>query len=342
LQNSEKKMGASMSGGVRATKILWMTLVSIVVLVAVLGYLDYDKPQSRSRPAAPEIAADANVAAAPPAAEAASDAADAAVATRETAAQDAPKRVPVNPRGIGGGLKARAGQVLPNPAEPSSAPSTSSQTPAEARFSAESGKIDGLIQGSAAVSAPSTAKQGDSFPVFLRVSPEKLAVVMQTLKDEFPENQTVKGKPGVKLTPRMIATVTGFGFEIAPKDGQVQAVSDTEATTWTWQVKAVDPGIRKLAFTLSGTLTVEGKEVPRDFFYYQQDVNVDVAGFNPWAFLEQNWQWLVTTLAIPAIGALWAVFTRPKGSEGKRPKSLTEKLRERRRSSPGRNQHSSD
>lgn len=330
-----------MSGGVRATKILWMTLVSIVVLVAVLGYLDYGKPQSRSRPAAPEIAADANVAAAPPAAEAASDTVDAAAATREKAAQDAPKGAVVNPRGIGGGVKARS-PVPSNPAEPPSAPSTSSQTPATARFSAESGKIDGLIQGSAAVSAPSTAKQGDSFPVFLRVSPEKLAAVMQTLKDEFPENQTVTGKPGVKLTPRMIATVAGFGFEIAPKDGQVQAVSDTEATTWMWQVKAVDSGPQTLTFTLSGTLTVEGKEVPRNFFQYRQNVKVDVAGFNPRAFFERYWQWLVTTLAIPAIGALWAASTKPKGVEGKPARSLAEKLRERRRSRAGRNQHSSD
>jgi hypothetical protein len=169
---------------------------------------------------------------------------------------------------------------------------------------------------------------GDHYPVYLRVSPEKLEAVIKGLKDEFPENQTVKGKRGVKLTPRMTATVSGFGFDVEPKGGQVQAVSATELTTWPWQVKATESGLLTLTFTLSGTLTIEGKEVARNFYQYQQKVQVEVS---PMGFAQQYWQWLVTTLAIPAIGAVWALFRKPKDAAGKQQPSVAERLRERRR-----------
>jgi hypothetical protein len=211
---------------------------------------------------------------------------------------------------------------------PAPAPDSSPASASATSFALESGKIDGLVQGSAAVSAPSSALAGESFAVYLRVSSDQLSTVMQSLKDEFQENQTVKGKQGVRLTPRMVATVSGFGFEVAPKDGQVQAMSAAEATTWSWQVQALESGLRTLTFTLSGALTIEGKEVARNFYQYQQKVQVEVS---PMGFLQQYWQWLVTTLAFPIIGALWAVFHKPKDLTGKRQPSPAEKLRERHR-----------
>jgi hypothetical protein len=213
------------------------------------------------------------------------------------------------------------------PALPASAPLTPS-----ASFAAESEKIDGLVKGSAAVSAPGSAKAGDPFAVYLRVSPEKLESLIKGLKGDFPENQTIKGKQGIRLTSRMTATVNGFGFEISPKDGQIQAVSATEPTTWQWQVKAVESGVLTLNFALAGTLTIEGKEVARNFYEYQQKVEVAVS---PMGFLEKYWQWLATSLAIPAIGAIWTMFRKPKDAAGTKQPSVAEKLRERRRQRVG-------
>ena len=209
----------------------------------------------------------------------------------------------------------------------SGAPSEYVPTPAES-FAAESGKIDGLVKGSVAVSAPACATTGDQFSVYLRVSPEKLESVIQGLKDEFPANQTVKGKRGVRLTPRMTATVSGFGFEVVPKEGQSQAVSATEPTTWSWQVNATESGVQTLTFSLTGTLTIEDKEVPRNFYEYKQNVQVEVDTIG---FMEKYWQWIMTTLAFPTIGGLWKWFQKPKDPAGSRQPSIIVKLRERRR-----------
>lgn len=198
-------------------------------------------------------------------------------------------------------------------------------------FAAESLKIDALVRGSAAVSAPGNAKAGEVFSAYLRVSPDKLQALLKSLQADFPENTTLKGKPNIRLTPRMKAELTGFGFDIAPKEGVLQAVSATEETTWQWQVKPVESGQLALMFTLKGAVTVESKEVERNFYEYQQKVVVAVS---PMGFVQKYWQWIVTTLALPAVGALWALFRKPKGSSQPQPPplSLTDKLKARRRS----------
>lgn len=172
---------------------------------------------------------------------------------------------------------------LPDPGTPATAvPAASIQSTAALSFAAESQKIDGLVRGSAAVSAPSQAKAGKSFSVVLRVSPEKLQALLSGMKEDFPENTTLKGKAGIKLTPRMSAGVHGFGFEVSPKDGTIQAVSANEPTTWQWQVKPVESGLQTLTFTLASTATIEGKEVARNFYSYEQKVQVAVS---PMGFL---------------------------------------------------------
>ena len=213
----------------------------------------------------------------------------------------------------------------PDQPQPTSAQDTSSPA---AAFAAEAAQIDQLVTGSAGVSAPASAKVGVPFTVFLRVSPEKLQVVLQSLKNDFPGNQTLKGKEGIKLAPTMTATVSGFGFDVSPKDGQTQAVSPTEATTWQWQIQPSESGLLTLSFALSGTLSVQGKEVPRTLYEYQQTVQVAVS---PMSFVQQYWQWLVTTLALPAIAAAWAFFRKPRDGAGGRQPSLAEKLRDKRR-----------
>jgi hypothetical protein len=240
--------------------------------------------------------------------------------------------VDVESRGLEDGTPTGAAATSHGPGQPrspaaSAATATQTNPSLAANLAMESEKIDGLVRGSAAVSAPSKVRVGNSFMVHLRISPDQLAAVMRELKDEFPENQTVKGKHGIRLTPRMTASVAGFGFEIAPKDGQLQAVSGTETTTWSWEVKALESGLHTLTFTLSGLLAIEDKEVTRNFYQYQQKVEVEVSPAN---FLQQYWQWIVTTLAVPAFAALWALFRKSQDRAGQRQPSLAQKLRARR------------
>src|SRR5664279_276157 len=77
-------------------------------------------------------------------------------------------------------------------------------------LAAETKTIDSLVTGSAAVSAPTNATEGTPFSVYLRVSPEALEAVLESLAKDVPENATRAGRSEVKLTPRMTATLTGL------------------------------------------------------------------------------------------------------------------------------------
>ena len=208
---------------------------------------------------------------------------------------------------------------------PPSDPTSTAATSAATKFAAEAGKIDALVTGSAAVSSPASVKVGELFTVYLRVSPEKLNSLLEGLQKEHPGNSTLKGKEGVKLTSRMVASIKGIGFEFSPKDGQIQGVG-AGTTTWDWQVRPLESGPLTLTVTLAGTLMMEDKEVPRNFFQYEQKVDVAVS---PTGFFSKYWQWLATTLAIPVVSAIWAVFRRPKTNSERPRSSVAERLREK-------------
>jgi hypothetical protein len=195
--------------------------------------------------------------------------------------------------------------AAPAPSPPAPAPAAVADNP-NATLADDSAQIDSLVQGSAGVSAPTAAKVGESFIVYLRVSPDKLATLLATLQADHPENGTQKGQ-GIRLTPRMTATASGEGFEVSPKEGQVQAVSSTDTTEWQWQVTPTAAGSHTLTVMLTGNLIVQGQDTPRTFLLANQPIDVAVS---PVGFFRQYWQWLVTTIAIPVIGALWAVFRK--------------------------------
>lgn len=192
-------------------------------------------------------------------------------------------------------------------------------------LSVESAKIDALVAGSAAVSAPVSAKKGKPFRALLRTKRSELAPLIESLKKEVPENEVQIGKVNVKMTPRMTATLVGYGFDISPKEGVAQAVSDTDETTWEWMVTPTDSGLLSLRFVLEGTLRVEDMEIPRQFYAYTQNVNVSVGILG---FIQEYWQWLATTLAIPTIAAVWALLLRkPKDANAVRRPSIVDKIR---------------
>jgi hypothetical protein len=162
--------------------------------------------------------------------------------------------------------------------------------------------VDGLVQGSAAFSAPTTAPLKQTFAVYLRVAPEKLATLMANLKEEVPQPSTVVGRPDVRLAPRMWARVSGYGFDIDPKDAVFQAVSKVEPTTWVWQVTPTVAGDHSLLFELDGELEIGGKETPRRFYSAVQPVHIPI---NVVDVLSDKWEWIASTLVIPLLLWIW-------------------------------------
>lgn len=191
----------------------------------------------------------------------------------------------------------------------------------------EGEKLDAQVRGSAGVSSPDRAKEGEAFNVVLQVGPDRTAPqLLRSLKQEAPENAVLKARDEVILTLRMSASLTGHGFEILPKETLSQEVSAGEPTTWTWTVKPVESGNLTLTFTLSRILFSEGKEAARHYSY-RQNVHVEVS---PMRLAEKYWPWLATTLAIPLVLWGWTLWKKPSdGTEPKPAQKLTPAVRRR-------------
>jgi len=157
------------------------------------------------------------------------------------------------------------------------------------------------VAGSVAVTAPNTATLRRSFSVALRVAPGELAPLVNSLAADVPGDRQIRGKSGIEITPKMTASVSGAGFTVTPKDGYTQAAGNSKPTTWTFDVVPIETGELTLVFRLAGSLKIDGTEVPRDFFAYEQDVIVPVAR---WSFITENMdilKWLATTIVIPLV-----------------------------------------
>ena len=166
-------------------------------------------------------------------------------------------------------------------------------------------QINRLVEGSAAIHSPKSVTRGESFQVHLDIAPAKLE---QLLRDKTRVKSRI-AFDRAKLTPVMAARLTGIGFEINPKDAVEQAISGATITSWSWQAKATDSGMRKLTIKLAGTIEIEGKSLPREFYEYTKEVEVSV-GIR--GFVEQYWQWLATSIALPIAAWAWTLFKRPK------------------------------
>jgi len=126
----------------------------------------------------------------------------------------------------------------------------------------------------------------------------------------------------VQVADRMEARLTGSGFEIIANTPEVQLVSTTQATRWSWQVRAKDLGIQKLYLSLNVLLAVNDKDTTKSVSTFQREILVQVTSMaGAWAFIERYWTYLTLALSavvIPLIGYLWT--RRMSTDEAKRSK----------------------
>jgi hypothetical protein len=114
------------------------------------------------------------------------------------------------------------------------------------------------------------------------------------------------------MSNRMIAHLTGDGFDINAIDSELQAVSMKGVTTWEWEVKPKKPGAQALYLGISALLNVDGQQTPRVLETFHSIINVKVGWTEQVAsFLGENWKWVWTTILIPVVGWSWHRY-RPR------------------------------
>lgn len=191
------------------------------------------------------------------------------------------------------------------------APQRETGQPVPATASPNNDKLDFLkyeVRGSAAVQAPSTAKQFVPFTAELKLMPGKLDRLLREFQNN--PNTTVVGKENIWVAPTMEANLSGSGFDISLIGQQEVNPTENEPTVWKWNVTPKSSGTRKLIFTLTGKVYNHSSDAVEKYNLYVDELEVTVQ-VNPTEFFEQNWEAIfkyagvvVSTIAT----ATWAVW----------------------------------
>jgi hypothetical protein len=112
----------------------------------------------------------------------------------------------------------------------------------EARFYPVNEALDLLKSATIAFNSPERGQLGKQLIVEAKLS-TKLDI--KALRVVIHEPGTITYAP-VKISDRMVATLAGgSSFEVSPSGPQEQWVSDSEPTSWTWQVTPKSVGENK-------------------------------------------------------------------------------------------------
>jgi hypothetical protein len=170
-----------------------------------------------------------------------------------------------------------------------------------------------LHTGTASVKAPKTVMEYQTFEVVLKLSSKDLATFV---REEPIEPDAVAAAVGnVRMSRKMSAEIVTSDFTIESKPIQEQIVSETEDTTWTWQIHSDGSGPEKLTVRLNILLKLPGDaaDTPRTINVANLPIQVKVS---PLGWATHHWEWLSTALVIPLGGWL---FTRLGGGLARDP-----------------------
>ncbi len=142
-------------------------------------------------------------------------------------------------------------------------------------------------------------RQGSVATVAIKISPDPAA--RDSLRKALSDYEQVSAQAG-PVSPVMRVTCDGDGFTIKALSAEDQITID--GATWTFRVRAEQPGRRSLMVTVQMRISSDGTWISCPALSH--DVHVTVApAFVARRFFRDNWQWLAG-VALGAAGTISA------------------------------------
>ncbi|MEN3371041.1 MAG: hypothetical protein V7609_3184 [Verrucomicrobiota bacterium] len=122
----------------------------------------------------------------------------------------------------------------------------------------------------------------------------------------------------VRISETMRATLkatdpTALTIVPASQDG-IQGVSFETDTKWIWKIRANQVGTYSLVFTLDAIVRINDQPIPYAVQTYSDTIEVNVSASDRIKdFIEKHWQFLLSTLTIPAAVFVYKLIKRRRG-----------------------------
>lgn len=188
-----------------------------------------------------------------------------------------------------------------NPTDPASTSATSEEQLEEA--------VNHLRVGGLAYSFPKTMKTGQQDDVVASIGSDKVPVAALQAHVAAEAGQDVKAEP-TPITTKMKMTLTSADFDITRQSSDEQMVVGSTPTTWRWTIAPKHSG--ELHLHLAAIIELENLQ--QDYTTVDRDVAVQVDPLDATEkFIENNWQWLLSSGGgVAVVGTIWGFFRRKK------------------------------
>lgn len=184
-------------------------------------------------------------------------------------------------------------------------------------FTAVDRALASLPEGNIAFNAPQTMVLGQSYPIYLLLSPQaSVQNLRQELQQQLAGAQNLQGA-AIQITPEMEARLTGENFSITAEGSERQLVTGEGETRWNWDVTPRRVGTGELHLTLSVFLNVNGGAVPRSIHTFDRQITVSVTWGQRFSdFFGGHWEWILVVIILPVAKWLWDKRRKQKGGRG--------------------------
>jgi len=153
--------------------------------------------------------------------------------------------------------------------------------------------------------APASANVQDVIHVRLIIDPSKSTAQLVTMS-----NTAVVAKT-IRISKIVEAKLVATGFDIVSMSSTRQAISQTELTTWQWDLSGASPGSHLIYLTINAVVTVDDTKVERTINTLDTSILIEITNSQQLtALIQQYWQWIWSTLLLPIIVWLWKRYKR--------------------------------
>lgn len=169
------------------------------------------------------------------------------------------------------------------------------------------------ISGSIAYNRPDSMDLGQTATIELLLHPSLSEGELSTQVSEPGSVQTAT----IEITPQMKAVLLSplpEAFSIQPFQEEVQLISATETTHWSWAVTARKSGTQRLVLVVSRLVKYEGLDYWREVETYRADIQITVPLSQ--RITSVDWKWLISVVvAVISLPFVWRLFSRRRKSE---------------------------
>jgi hypothetical protein len=154
---------------------------------------------------------------------------------------------------------------------------------------------------------PHTANIDETFSAKLLIQPE---IEIAEMEKQFTgQGHVVTAK--IVISNIATATLISEDFIITPTTPIEQAIAQTQATIWEWDLRAKSVGKHHIKLSVDAVITIDNKSTQYHLQTFEQDVTITITKQQQLtSWIKQYGQWLWTTLLLPLIMFVWKRFAK--------------------------------